>query len=264
MITSEFANRRRALTDRTIRALTIQFTRPGAWRDEQAAAFVQAAVPTVAGAQRSLAALTAAFIADHASKALRHRFAPPGVPESASVNLRGVDPRAVYERPFVALRTALSKGESLTRAVEVGQNRLREIAEGDMQLTYAHASRAAMNSLPGDGRPTGWRRVLVGPENCAMCVVASTQRYHRGQLNPIHPACNCTVEPIYGPDRGQVIEPDLLKQVHAAVHDLTGAHDAGARSPDYRKLLTQITAEHGELGQMLIRPLDHFTGPGEL
>jgi hypothetical protein len=248
------------LTDRTIRALTTQFTRPGAWRDAQAAAFVQAAVPTVAGAQRSLAALTAAFIADHASTALRHRFAPPGVPDTAAVKLRGVDPRVVYERPFVALRTALSRGETLTRSVEVGQNRLREIVEGDLQLTYAHSARAAMNSLPPAGRPTGWRRVLVGLENCGMCVVASTQRYHREELNPIHPACNCTVEPIYGPDQGQVIEPDLLRKVHAAVRDLTGEHDAGARSPDYRKLLTQITAEHGELGQMLVRPLDHFTG----
>jgi hypothetical protein len=252
------------MTDRMIAALVTLFTRPGAWRDAQAAAFVGRAVPLVQGAQRSLAALTAVHIADQAGAALRRRLAPPGIPDTAAVNLRrGVDARTVYHRPFVTVRTALSKGEPLDRAVQIGSSRLREIAELDMQQTYAHASRAAMTGLPAGTQPHFWRRVLVGSENCAMCVVASTQRYHRDKLNPIHPGCDCNVEPIFGTDPGQVIDPDLLEKVHAAVHALTGEHDAGARSPDYRLLTVQMTAEHGELGELLVRPNDRFTGPGD-
>lgn len=240
------------------------FMRPGEWRSRQAAVFVEQAVPVVQGTQRSLAALTAVFIAGQAATVLSRRVGPPGIPAWAAINLRGVDAKAVYERPFKSVYTALSKGEPLTRAVEIGQSRLREISELDLQQTYAHASRAAMDALPAGTQPNFWRRKPVGTENCAMCLIAATQRYRRENLNPIHPACDCTVEPIFGPDPGQVIDPDLLEQVHTAVEELTGASDRGAREPDYRKLLVQMTAEHGELGTLLVRPLDHFTGPGDV
>jgi hypothetical protein len=93
-----------------------------------------------------------------------------------------------------------------------------------------------------------------------MCTIASTQRYHVADLSPIHPGCDCVVEAIFGPvDR--VIDPQLLEQVHAAVLDLTGVVDRGGRAVDYRHIMTQITHTHGELGQMLARPGDRFTGP---
>jgi hypothetical protein len=256
---------RRALSDRIVTALRKLFEQLGAWRAAEARRFVEQAVPLLEGAQHQLAALTAVYVADQASRAVGRVLAPPGIPDAAAVNLRnGVTAREVYQRPFRTVYTALSRGEPLPRAVELGSTRLAQIAEMDLQATYAHASRSAMQQLPPDARPTGWRRVLVGPENCAMCVVASTQRYRIENLNPLHPACDCQVEPIYGPDPGRVIEPELLEAVHDAVQTLTGHANRGGRAPDYRKLLVSCTAQHGELGTLLVRPSDKFTSAANL
>lgn len=257
----EFIRRRRALSERLAKQLLPLFTRPRSWRDQQAEAFVELAVPLVQGSQRTLAAVTAAYIAAQAGG----RIAIPGVPDTAAVNLRrGVDPREVYRRPFVTVWSALAQGRPLTEAVALGETRLREIAECDLQQTYAHASRAALSTLPTGARPRYWRRVLVGPGDCAMCVIASTQRYTIENLNPIHPGCNCTVDGIFGPDPGQVIEPELLEKVHDAVEQLTGSADRGARAPDYRQIVVEMVREHGELGGLLTRPRDRFTAVDDL
>jgi hypothetical protein len=186
----QFTAQRRALSDRVSVALRRLFEQLGAWRAAQARRFVAQAVPLLEGAQLQLAALTAVYVTDQASRAVGRVLAPPGIPGAAAVDLRnGATAREVYQRPFTTVHTALSRGESLPRAVELGSTRLTQIAEMDLQTTYAHASRSAMQQLPPDARPSGWRRVLVGPENCAMCVVASTQRYRIENLNWIHPAC---------------------------------------------------------------------------
>lgn len=263
MTPQRFAVLRRLLTFRLISALTVMFSGLGSWRRDDAERFAAAAVPLVAGAQTALATLTSQYVASVASAALHVPVAPPPIPESARVRLRGVDPIEVYQRPFVAVYTSLADGADLGHALDGGRLRLKEVAEGDLQQTYAHASRAAMESLPDGQQPTGWRRVLVGDYNCAMCVIASTQLYTVNDLNPIHPACDCTIRPLYG-EYEHVIEPQLLEQVHAAVKELTGKVDRGARSPDYRHIMTEMIHEHGELGRMLARPLDKFTGPADI
>lgn len=265
MTPDEFAAARRNLSERLIITLIRIFLGLESWRDADADRFVAQVVPVVQGGQRALAALTAAYVADQASQALGRVIGPPGVPDREAINLRaGIDPEAVYRRPFVTVYTALARGESLTRALHLGEVRLREIAEMDLQQTYARASRAAMRGLPESARPRFWRRELQGQENCALCVVASTQRYRVEDLNPIHPGCDCRVQPIYGRDPGQVIAPDLLEQVHGAVQTLTGKADRGARAPDYRHLVVQMTRDHGELGPLLVRPNNRFTGPEDL
>jgi hypothetical protein len=258
---ARFAFLRRSLSSRLIVALTRMFDGLGSWHRPNAQRFTAAAVPMVEGAQAALANLTSNYVASVASEALRRPVAPPPIPHTARARLRLKDPAGVYQRPFVEAYTALRDGDQLDRALGKARLRLREIAEGDMQLAYTHASRAAMEGLPVGQKPTGWRRVLIGSENCAMCVLASTQRYHREDLNPVHHFCDCTVEPIYGPVHDRVIEPQLLEQVHAAVKDLTGVVDRGGRAVDYRHIMTQIVHEHGELGRMLARPGDRFTGP---
>lgn len=265
MTPERFAQLRRALSERLVTTLIRLFFGLESWRGADADRFVARAVPLVQGSQQSLAALTAAFVAAQAGQALGRVIAPPGVPADAATRLRaGVDPETVYARPFATVYNALSQGKTLTEALEAGRVRLAQVAEMDLQQTYAHASRAAMRALPAGARPRFWRRVLVGPENCGLCVIASTQRYTVEDLNPIHPGCDCTVSGIYGPDPGQVVEPRLLEQVHDAVEQLTGQADRGARAPDYRHLVVQMTREHGELGALLVRPNDRFTGPDDL
>ncbi len=257
----QFTAARRTLTDRLVQFLKQLFLQPGSWRDDELAVFVQQAVPLVEAAQRQLAIWTALNIAYDASAALGRAIAPIGIPDSAAVNLRrGVDTEDVYERPFRTVYAALAKGKSLPDAVLLGENRIREVVELDLQQTYAEASRSAMEQLPDDAQPRFWRRELRGEENCALCVLASTQRYHIEKLNPIHPGCDCRVKPIWGKtDPGQVIDEELLGRAHDAVQELTGQADAGGREPDYRKIVLQMTREHGEVGPMLARPLDHFT-----
>lgn len=265
MTPEEFATVRRDLSEQLIDLLVRLFFGLGSWRDADADAFVADAIPLVAGTQQNLAALTAAYLADLASETLGRPIAPPGVPDREAVDLRrGVDAETVYRRPFATVYNALAKGESLTTALERGRVRLGEIAEMDLQQTYAHAARSALRSLPAAARAPFWRRELSGLESCALCVVASTQRYTQGDLNPIHPGCDCLMMPIYGKDPGQVIAPDLLEQVHDAVKELTGVADRNAREPDYRHLVVQMSREHGELGVLLVRPNDRFTGPDDI
>jgi hypothetical protein len=172
----------------------------GSWREPDADRFVGQAVPLV---QRALGSLTAAYIASQASLALGRPVAPPGVRDAAMVNLRaGVTPFQVYRRPFVTLYTWLSEGLSFREALQRAENRLEQIGGFDPQQTYAEAARDAMRQLPADSAPSGWRRVLVGEENCAMCVVASTQRYTVAALNPMHVNCDCRVEPVFGETPG--------------------------------------------------------------
>ena len=67
---------------------------------------------------------------------------------------------------------------------------------------------------------------------------------------PIHPGCDCGVQPLPpGLAANQVIDEDLLEQVHQITADRLGVSDRGGRTPDYRKLLTVRT--HGEYGPTL-------------
>ena len=263
MTPEEAAALRRQITVQLTATLTGLFTNLGAWRAAEAALFLTQAVPLVQGAQRVLAGLVSALIADRATAATGRLVPPPPVPDADVLDLRGVAPAEVYTRPFRTVYTALAAGEPIDRAVQRGVTRLEQVAEMDMQQTYARTSRAAMKALPPEARPSGWRRVLIGSVNCALCVVASTQRYTIEDLNPIHPACDCEVDPVFGAS-DSVIEPELLERVHAAVESLTGEADRGARAPDYRQLLVSMTPEHGELGRMLVRPRDRFTTAAQL
>ncbi len=113
-------------------------------------------------------------------------------------------------------------------------------------------------------------RQLSGAENCALCVIASTQRYLAKDLQPMHPGCDCGQRGIRASqDPGQIIDPDLLELTHAAVEAKLGATDRSARlltgeNPisDFLDLI--VTREHGELGPTLTWRADRFTGPNDL
>ncbi|WP_068922192.1 hypothetical protein [Planobispora rosea] len=264
-------------------AVTGAFDRLTSWRDDDAEAFAAAVIPMVAGAQQAMAQMTDVYLAMMLGDLLGEDVQPLGIDDD---NPRGVDPEQVYRRPFIELWTLLSGGSLLKAAIEAARRRSVGLAATDLQLARTHASRRALADR-GDARIVGYRRVLTGAENCAMCVLASTQRYHVKDLLPIHPACDCGVAPIVGDaDPGQIINSvtvtegaqavtttrdgvpvfsgdnlvdlgKLLEPLHEEVQRRFGISDRGGRAIDYRKLLT--VHQHGEIGPVLAVKGHKFT-----
>ncbi|GAA0632216.1 hypothetical protein GCM10010174_61540 [Kutzneria viridogrisea] len=244
-----------------------------AYRDADAAAFVRTVLPMVTGAQRATATLAQAHLtrldAARTGAPLRIPSNPPDAFTGSAV--RNADPVTVYTRPFVQVRTALSQGRSLDAAAQAGGRRLQVIAATDVQLAKTHASRATVSEMDG---VTAYRRVLVGTASCGLCIVASTQRYHKGQLMDIHPGCDCEVEPIHGTeDPGQIIDAESLAGAHAAIRERFGTVNWGAREigdelrSDGEPLLYKdvlISHEHGEIGPVIAVRGQHFTGPSDI
>lgn len=232
---------------------------PG-YRDEDIDRMVAAIVPVSLGAQQRVVALTDSYLSAIAVAA-GFPQPPGGTPadEVTGTALRGVEPAEVYYRAGVTVWTALSQGASLADAVEQGRNRLLSLLTTDLQLAR---TRAAHSSMARDRNVVGYRRILTGGENCGLCTLASTQRYHKGDLMPIHPGCDCAVAPIRGDvDPGQVIDPDRLEALHEAAAEQLGVSDRGGRAPDYRDI---VVREHGEYGPTLAWRGQHFTTENDL
>lgn len=230
--------------------------------DASADEWTAAAVPAVIGAQVAVAGLTSARF-DATSRAATGQPAPNLRIRTADVTgaavRGGTDPSDVYLRAIVAARVAVSEGIDPVDALRRGRDRAVKTALTDLQLTRTHMSRRL---VAGDPRIVGYRRQLNG-ESCALCEVASTQRYHRGDLMPIHPGCDCSVAEIYGQsDPGHVIDPDRLDQIQRAVADELGVDHAPTDAESLRRLI--VVREHGELGPVLAVRKHQFTGPDDL
>lgn len=223
------------------------------YRDRDMDAWVAATLPLVLAAQRQMATLTDAYLARLAGQAVRGL----DLAKVTGAALRGVPPAAVYRRPAVTVYTALSKGRSVEFAGRMGLTRALSIVATDVQLAKTHTARISQQARG----VRYFTRVLSGGKNCALCVIASTQRYHVGDLAPIHPGCNCDVaDAVADADPGQVIDPDLLDEAHRAVAEATGRSvDFSGRDVDYRKLV--VVHDHGEIGPVLALAGQHFDGP---
>lgn len=270
-------------------AIVGAFDRLTSWRDADADAFVAAAVPMVQGAQQAMSQMTDAYLAALLADLLGEAVEPLGV--ELPDDLRGVDMLKVYLRPFTQLWTDLSRGSPLKDAIAAARRRAEGLAATDLQLAKTHTVRRALEGR-GDDRIVGYRRVLTGAENCAMCVLASTQRYHVKDLLPIHPACDCAVAPIVGDeDPGQTINSvivtegaqalgtnsrgvnvfsgddlvdigEMLQPLHDEILSRFGISDRGGRAIDYRKVLT--VHQHGEIGPVLAIKNHRFTGADDI
>lgn len=241
--------------------LAAGFVSLGSWRDEDYNKFLPLALSTMTGAKLQAARLQVAFYGEIAKLNGQSFTAPEIVPASyTTAALRnGATDADVYRRPFIDLYTNLSNGKSVSESIQAGANRISSIASTDVQLARRNAGFSARG---GNRRIVGYARTLTGQENCALCFVASTQRYTRGELMPIHPGCDCGEMPIYGnTDPGQVIDEVRLGATHDAVESRFGISDPGARAPDYSKIMIR---EHGELGPMLTVADQNFTGPKDL
>lgn len=235
----------------------------GSWRDADIARLLATVAPQVQSGQQRIADLTDAYLTRVAQE---QGFTVRGRPIRATTEaLRGVDDEALYARPFATMHDTLSKGGTVTNAVSAGKDRLRSIVETNLQLAKTHAGRRAMRS--GGVRMT--ERVLTGRENCALCVIASTQRYWASDLQPVHPGCDCNQRPWVGDPDQQIIHPDRLDAIHAAVENQFGATDRGARLIDGKNSISDYldliaVREHGELGPVLTWREQHFTSASEI
>jgi hypothetical protein len=172
----------------------------------------------------------------------------------------------------------------LTAAVGDGERRVRALALTDVELAVTHTAR---ERLADESEIQFYRRVLTGAESCGLCVIASTQRYRKRDLLPIHPNCDCVVATIVGDqdpgrvinstriadeaqsrgenaagvpvyDADDLIDADLLTQdVHEAIRETFGEIAFDARQIDYRKIL--LVKRHGEIGPVLTVARHKFT-----
>lgn len=265
-ITTAYAAQTASVRTRFLALLGASWLGLGAWRTADMDRFLSTTLPMVAGAQRLMGTLTDAYLSRVVGALTGSPSLPIGLPTSmvSGQGLRGVPPAEVYQRPFVTTWTALSNGQSLDAAVRQGGERLRSVASTDLQLAKTHSASAAMQRIPG---VTGYRRVPDATA-CALCLIASTQRYHKADLLPIHPGCGCDVEPLVGNEpEGQVIDRELLNRIHAAVREKFGtqnfsAGEIGGTGLMYRDLI--ITHHHGEIGPVLAVRGQHFDGPGSI
>ena len=256
------------LTKRVVNFASAAWLASPSKRDADVDRFIARVAPAVRAGQVQSARLANVFVG-RAAVLDDVEFEAVPVDESAVVVYRGTPAEVVYRRPAVTTYTALSQGAAFDAAVAEGARRLIGLVSTDLQQARNRQMTAALGG-------SGYRyfiRYLTGAEDCALCTIASTQRYTRGDLMPIHPGCDCGVKPLQSRrDPGQVINQDLLDATHAEIEHHLGSSDRGARVlpggagqdglSDYTDLL--ITREHGELGPTLVWRDHKFTGPGDI
>lgn len=243
----------------------------GVYRNAQIAPFVNQVVPVVTGAEQHVAALTASYLATYRQLTIGGTSTPVGVDPASSTGTatrNGVSPAEVYERPFHQVWRDLADGVDPDDAIARGLKNATTSALSDLQRTKVLSSHQVVSRDP---EASWYERVLEGDYSCGLCIVASTQRYSKATLLPMHPGCDCGVAVGYGSRTGQLNLP-RLQDVHQAIEDTFGkSSDAARNIPGryvngrpikYRDVL--VVHEHGELGPVLRVRGHKFTGPTDL
>ncbi|MGW6948974.1 hypothetical protein ACWGHD_18870 [Streptomyces xanthophaeus] len=233
----------------------------GSWRGDDVGRFQSAALPVILAGQRQVATLTTSYlerlyreITDEESRG------DLDLDRVTGRALRDVDPEEVYERPFKTVWHALSEDVAFDAALAQGAHRLETIVKTDLQLARTHTVREVTADQEGVEYTV---RELQGEYDCALCMIAATQRYHKRDLAPIHPGCDCLVKTVRADyDPGQVIDEERLEAIHKAVEAALGDFDRGGRAMDYRKII--VANEHGEIGPVLGYRGQRFTGPDDI
>lgn len=267
------------LRDALARATEETWLGLGSWREEDAARWLARLVPLVEGGLQAMTTLTDAYL----TAVLAEMIGPEAAARSRGTARipyprPSVAPAEVYRRPLITTWTSLAQGRPVTAAIEAGRARAVNLATTDLQLAKRNATAARLAAEP---RVVGYRRVLTGSKSCGMCALAATQRYRKERLMPIHPGCNCGVAPLVGDadpgqkinaarakdrealDRGEVEELDTGSDpLHAAIAARFGGDAVDYRGQSYRDLV--VEHEHGELGPVMARRGDRFTGPDDI
>jgi hypothetical protein len=250
---------RQQIRERLQNYANIYWTELGSWRDADIERFVESLVPRVQAGQIAVAQITDAYLAAYTDS-------PAAGVIDLSNTRGGVTLEEVYHRPATQLYTELSSGKPFNIALDIATARLLGLIATDLQLAMTHQ---AQTSNMG-GRKM-YQRTLTGRENCALCTIASTQRYYVKKLMPIHPGCDCGIAPYTGEDV-QIINEELLEATHSAIDNKLALNDRGARNLGLGKTTSQgkpisdftdliVTQSHGEYGPTLAWRGHAFTGP---
>lgn len=226
-----------------------------AWYDDKAVAQLAYLIGTQVGAvQRQTAALTDAYLARMTSLTLGRTIKPVGV--GAVDQLRGITNTLVYQRLGENYRYLRSVGKTHEAAVTDTSQRAAIMADTDATLAMRAQSRRFMQRR----QITTYRRI-IRPEAskggvCGLCIAASDRLYYKADLLPIHDRCHCETAPIVGgKDPGHNLN-------QADLDNLYGAAGSTGRE-DLKRIKVQIH-HHGELGPVLAKLGQKFTGPNDL
>ena len=229
-----------------------------------ARAFSTQAAELAGAYQEAAAELTHSYLLEYAEAASGELLDVPGLELEnviGSAVREGANMEQVYERGVVTARSRLADGAQWADAMRAGRARATLAANTDVKL----ADRASVRETGRRGLFTFYRRVLDG-DSCLRCAAASTQRYHREDLLPIHPGCGCTVAPIIADrDPGRVLNEDLLAELKEnggsqywerqdVRIDANGKVTTGAPGSDKRETFDVAVGDHGELGPLLGTP----------
>lgn len=258
------------IRDRTLAVTAARWNASPAYRDADIDRLIAQIMPQVQAGQLATATLTNAYVGQAAKLAGTESSAT--VDRAAILDYRGTAQSEVYRRGAVTLYTALSGGSPFDAAVAYGLDRMLTLASTELQQAK---NRQAQRAIEASGF-YGYRRVLTGLENCALCAIASTQKYSKSELMPIHPGCDCGVQPVKEADEhATILDPDLLERTHALIDQKLGGTDRGARDlgldkrssadkplSDFTDLV--VVNQHGELGPTLAWRSDKFTSAADI
>lgn len=150
---------------------------------EDTTEFVDRVVPLVLASQAATVAQTDAFLSTEAGLATDTSTEPWGLDAAALIGVHAR--RGDYLEDVYARNHRAPQGTFQGR---MAREITTDVTLAERAATFVHTE--------GDDRIAGHRRVTSGSP-CALCAVAATQRYTRGDLRPIHHGCSCTTAPIY-------------------------------------------------------------------
>lgn len=185
----------------------------------------------------------------------------PPAPDLSTFERPNISRVRELARPFWTAIKAAEKGKDFDAALAAGEARLTKMVETDLQMAKVRQAREVLKA----GGIRRYARV-TGGNACWLCEIAATQVYYTEDLLPIHPGCNCSVQPI--PEGGEAeirqgfTPEEILKHSDEQVRRMLGLVEDGAPLSDYQDLVA--VREHGEIGPMLTWKHQSFTGPGDL
>jgi hypothetical protein len=242
--------------------LSTEFRNLGSWRKDSIPEWLRIAIPLVDDSQKLISDMANAALdielADLLGEESVGSWADASKTTGAAVR-NGVPPSEVYQRIFKPVWIGTGNGVDIDTAVEHGISRLAKTFNLDSERVVDLAS---IERFANQERIVGHERVLTGAHNCALCIIASTQVYHKRELKPIHPGCKCKTRPVMSFEQPKTLDRDLLDEVHSQIKDRFGISDRAGREVDYRKIM--MVREHGEYGPTLTFRQYDFTGPGDL